>query len=633
MIDALSEASAARSGDAADLAAGLAPFPADVTGRIRAWQGSCGRQRVFIAPAAFAEFRMDPRTSLREFKAHMDSFRRDAIDGLICVVDSNQDRGLDTTELRAVLDTWLHVDIVERVPIDGGFRAVAAGRLRDEHIGVAFTLDRACFSGAGRGRAIETLDALSDATIIPAIVFLRARFARRCSGRRLGGLERRIRRLASAGTRPGVIVPVRRWTGGFAAAARHVESVRSAWPARAGESVVQYHRPPLHAEEVERAQRALRQAGERFDASISAATTIDRHNFARWGTYLEAGAYTPQPFDFRSPAGRSDENSIVELVRVPYGAGVRAAWEATRLARWTRLERLLDYFRIESYLRRLSDVGLAQRYHEFFVYNWGTGDPTPRTTLFDCGSLSEFEEARTLVREWRQLREDLGPRCHTGPRRFFAAAASEARARTVSDVTSAIGLQHAEHHYLATIEASEPLRADVLNFAETLPDNLGRALELGAGFGRLAADLRVRASSYTLMDLDTVMLRAAGGPGTVADLHHLPFVDEAFDSVIANNVLEHAYDPLAALAEIRRTLKPAGALYALIPLDGLNPDYQLPAHLWKADLHGIRSAAAAAGLEVEAADAISLYAFAIPAAFPSCDGFVCRLRARRPGNS
>jgi hypothetical protein len=56
----------------------------------------------------------------------------------------------------------------------------------------------------------------------------------------------------------------------------------------------------------------------------------------------------------------------------------------------------------------------------------------------------------------------------------------------------------------------------------------------------------------------------------------------------------------------------------------------LPAHLWKTDLPGIRLAAEAAGLDIEAADPVDLYAMDIPASFPSCNGLVCRLRARRP---
>jgi len=45
----------------------------------------------------------------------------------------------------------------------------------------------------------------------------------------------------------------------------------------------------------------------------------------------------------------------------------------------------------------------------------------------------------------------------------------------------------------------------------------------------------------------------------------LPFPDGHFDLVIANMVFEHVHDPLAALKEIARVLKPRGRFLALFP--------------------------------------------------------------------
>jgi SAM-dependent methyltransferase len=114
----------------------------------------------------------------------------------------------------------------------------------------------------------------------------------------------------------------------------------------------------------------------------------------------------------------------------------------------------------------------------------------------------------------------------------------------------------------------------------------------------------------------------------VADMHSLPFAPGSFDSVIANNVLEHSRDPLAGLREIRRVLRTGGRLFALIPLDALDSRYQLTAHLWKVDAIGIAQALAMAGYSVERLEVVDLYELGVGGAFPSCHGFVAKVEAQ-----
>jgi ubiquinone/menaquinone biosynthesis C-methylase UbiE len=46
----------------------------------------------------------------------------------------------------------------------------------------------------------------------------------------------------------------------------------------------------------------------------------------------------------------------------------------------------------------------------------------------------------------------------------------------------------------------------------------------------------------------------------VASIHEIPFPDESFDAVISHNVLEHLEEPMAALKEANRVLKPGGVI-------------------------------------------------------------------------
>jgi protein-L-isoaspartate O-methyltransferase len=48
-----------------------------------------------------------------------------------------------------------------------------------------------------------------------------------------------------------------------------------------------------------------------------------------------------------------------------------------------------------------------------------------------------------------------------------------------------------------------------------------------------------------------------------ADIYHLPFKDETFDSVIVCFVLEHLHNPIQALHELKRVLKKGGAMIAI----------------------------------------------------------------------
>ena len=87
----------------------------------------------------------------------------------------------------------------------------------------------------------------------------------------------------------------------------------------------------------------------------------------------------------------------------------------------------------------------------------------------------------------------------------------------------------------------------------------GLGLEIGAGTGRFAAPLGVEIgiepASAMLSRARQRQIRVVQGVGEV-----LPFADETFDYVLMVVVLSFLDDAEAALAEIRRILKPAGAL-------------------------------------------------------------------------
>lgn len=99
-------------------------------------------------------------------------------------------------------------------------------------------------------------------------------------------------------------------------------------------------------------------------------------------------------------------------------------------------------------------------------------------------------------------------------------------------------------------------------------------LEVGCGDGALWArnmDRVPEAWRVTLSDFSDGMLeearsslgeRKAQFKFVLADVQDIPFHDEQFDIVIANNMLYHVPDIPKALSEIHRVLKPGGCLFA-----------------------------------------------------------------------
>jgi ubiquinone/menaquinone biosynthesis C-methylase UbiE len=99
-----------------------------------------------------------------------------------------------------------------------------------------------------------------------------------------------------------------------------------------------------------------------------------------------------------------------------------------------------------------------------------------------------------------------------------------------------------------------------------------RLLDVGCGPGTITLDLAARlAPGRTVgVDRDAGVLAEAQSlldsrpiPGVefrTADAYALEFGDESFDVVHAHQLLQHLTDPVAALAEMRRVLRPGGVL-------------------------------------------------------------------------
>jgi SAM-dependent methyltransferase len=92
-------------------------------------------------------------------------------------------------------------------------------------------------------------------------------------------------------------------------------------------------------------------------------------------------------------------------------------------------------------------------------------------------------------------------------------------------------------------------------------------LDLGAGAGIVQAmNFRGLSARVCGVDLDP---RVTENPyldeGVVADVSKIPYPDETFDLVFADNVMEHIEEPAQVFAEIARVLRPGGKLLFKTP--------------------------------------------------------------------
>ena len=116
--------------------------------------------------------------------------------------------------------------------------------------------------------------------------------------------------------------------------------------------------------------------------------------------------------------------------------------------------------------------------------------------------------------------------------------------------------------------------AEALLRLSRLPGD-GHALEVGCGGGELL--LRVAARCRVAVGLDlsreglAVARRKAGLRVLMARAEELPMASGSFDALLAQHLIEHLPDPVAALREWRRVLRPGG-MVALATPNAAHPD-------------------------------------------------------------
>lgn len=207
--------------------------------------------------------------------------------------------------------------------------------------------------------------------------------------------------------------------------------------------------------------------------------------------------------------------------------------------------------RVSRHLKLLCDAGLLDRFREqLWVYYRAPASGEARDTVWQLLALVD-EEDDVLRRDRRRMEEVIA-----------------VRGRRAAD-------------QLADEEGPEqfPELIDATVLEELSSEPVGALLDVGTGSGHMLKLLAPKATRAVGLDISSEALRVARtrvhGAGLShcelqrGDMYDLPFAAPLFDTVVVERVLAQAQRPLAALAEICRTLKHGGRAVIIEEFDSL----------------------------------------------------------------
>ncbi|MFP6759586.1 MAG: metalloregulator ArsR/SmtB family transcription factor [Alphaproteobacteria bacterium] len=240
---------------------------------------------------------------------------------------------------------------------------------------------------------------------------------------------------------------------------------------------------------------------------------------------------------------------------------LRAAAESTRLRlvalcaegelTVTELTQILGQSqpRVSRHLKLLCEAGLLERYQERTWVFYRLAQPMVSGRLAETlvGLLPADDP--TLVRDRERLDAVKSVRADRAARYFRDNAGRWDEIRAL---------------YVPENEVEAALLAAVGD------QSIGGLLDIGTGTGRILELLAPRVEHGVGLDLSHEMLEAARVRLNAralrhcqvrhGDMYNLPFAADSFDAVVFHMVLHFADNPLAAMAEAARVLKPGGRL-------------------------------------------------------------------------
>ncbi len=146
------------------------------------------------------------------------------------------------------------------------------------------------------------------------------------------------------------------------------------------------------------------------------------------------------------------------------------------------------------------------------------------------------------------------------------------------------------------------LESFLREFASSLPKG-SRVLDAGAGDCRHKVFFEEH--RYEATDFAEVPGKTYGKLDFVGDLTDLPVADDTYDAIICTQVLAHLPEPMKALSELRRVLKPGGRIALTCPL--FFHENEPPYDFFRYTRYGIAKVFEASGFEIESLEWLEGY--------------------------
>lgn len=122
----------------------------------------------------------------------------------------------------------------------------------------------------------------------------------------------------------------------------------------------------------------------------------------------------------------------------------------------------------------------------------------------------------------------------------------------------------------------------------------GRTLDVGCGSKPYAS--LYRSNEYVGLEIDTPQNRSSKNADYFYDGDLFPFANASFDSIVANEVFEHVFNPDQFLSEAVRVLKPGGMVLMTIPF--VWDEHEQPYDFARYSSFGIRALLEKQGFEI-----------------------------------